>query len=172
MIRGLRTLLEEATDARRAALLAWLPPPAELLRIAEFETGWRGLAVGANHPALLCARLHGERLGEWAASVEVAEGVLAIEQWHPVLRTEAARLLGRAHAALGAHAAACEAAKSAVKEAAKAKYAWFEMLALADLLKWCAEGEAEGVRARLRGVAERQAASKEELEGVLGEGVL
>ena len=55
---------------------------------------------------------------------------------------------------------------------AKAKYAWFEMLALADLLKWCAEGEAEGVRARLRGVAERLAASKEELEGVLGEGVL
>ena len=46
------------------------------------------------------------------------------------------------------------------------------MLALADLLKWCAEGEAEGVRARLRSVTERLAASKEELEGVLGVGVI
>ena len=57
-------------------------------------------------------------------------------------------------------------------EAATAKYVWFEMLALADLLKWCAPGEAEGVRSRLRGVAARLAASKEELAGVLGEGVL
>ena len=68
--------------------------------------------------------------------------------------------------------AACEAAERAVAEAAKVGYVWFEMLALADLLKWCAAGEAEDVRSRLRSVAERMAASAEELEGVLGEGVL
>ena len=63
-----------------------------------------------------------------------------------------------------------DAAKGA--EAAKAKYSWFEMLALADLLKWCAAGEAEGVRSRLRGVVARLSASKEELAGILGEGAL
>lgn len=71
MIRGINALLEEATDASRTALLAWLPPPAELLRIAEFETAWRAHPLGASHPALLCARLHGERLDDWAATVEV-----------------------------------------------------------------------------------------------------
>ena len=57
--------------------------------------------------------------------------------------------------------AACEAAERAVAEAAKVGYVWFEMLALADLLKWCAAGEAEDVRSRLRSVAERMAASAE-----------
>ena len=171
-MRGLWALVEEDTDASRAALRAWLPPPAELLRIAEYEVGWRHLSLGAQHPSLLCARLGGERLGDWAAAVEVAEGVLAIEAFNPLLRTEALRLLGRAHDALGAQAAACEAAERAVAEAAKAKYVWFEMLALADLLKWCAPGETEGVRSRLRSVAERLAASKGELAWVLGEGVL
>ena len=57
-------------------------------------------------------------------------------------------------------------------QAAEAKYAWFEMLALADLLKWCAAGEAADVRSRLRGVASRLASSKEELAGVIGEGAL
>ena len=47
-----------------------------------------------------------------------------------------------------------------------------EMLALADLLKWCAAGEAADVRSRLRGVASRLASSKEELAGVIGEGAL
>ena len=46
------------------------------------------------------------------------------------------------------------------------------MLALADLLKWCAAGEAADVRSRLRGVASRLASSKEELAGVIGEGAL
>ena len=77
-------------------------PPAELLRIAEYHTAWRAHSYGAQHPSLLCARLGGERLGDWAAAVEVAEGVLAIEAFNPLLRTEALRLLGRAHDALGA----------------------------------------------------------------------
>ena len=125
------------------------------------------MPLGANHPALLCARLYGERLGDWTVTVEVAEGMLAIELFHPLLRTEALRLLGCAHMALGAHAAACDAAERAVKEAAKAKYAWLEMLALADLLKWCTADDAVCVRARLRDVVKTLAASKEELVGVL-----
>ena len=59
-----------------------------------------------------------------------------------------------------------------VVEAAKARYVWFEMLALADLLKWCAAGEAADVRSRLRGVASRLASSKAELAGVIDEGAL
>ena len=173
VVRGLEAMIRDgaATDASRAALRAWLPPPAELLRIAENECAWRAHAC-AVHPALLCARLHGERLGDWAAAAEVAEGVLATEAFNPVVRTEALRLLGRARAAQGAQAAACEAAERAVAQAAEARYAWFEMLALADLLKWCAAGEAADVRSRLRGVASRLASSKEELAGVIGEGAL
>ena len=53
------------------------------------------------------------------------------------------------------------------------RYLWLELLALRDLLRWTEAGEkAEGVRERLRGVAERMVASPEELAGVLGEGVL
>ena len=58
-------------------------------------------------------------------------------------------------------------------QAAEARYAWFEMLALADLLTCgCAAGEAAEVRSRLRGVASRLASSKEELADVIGEGAL
>ena len=97
---------------------------------------------------------------------------LRIEEFHPLLRTEACRLLGRAHHALGSRAAACEAAEKAVAAAAKAKYIWLEMMGLRDLLSWCGAGEAEAVRSRLQAVARRLAASKEELIGVLGESVL
>ena len=121
---------------------------------------------------MLCARLHGERLGDWSVAVEVAAGVLRIEQFNPFLRTEALRLLARAHAALGDGAEACHSAELAVEEAARAKYAWLEMMALADLLACCPQGEAEGARARLRAVAGRLAATADELRGVLGDGVL
>ena len=172
IVRALTALVEEDTEENRAKLREWLPPPAELLRIGEYEVFWRATACGANHQALICARLHGERLGDWSAAAEVAEGMLMIEPFQPAIRTEALRLLGRARHALGAQAAACGAAEGAVVEAVKAKYAWFEMMALADLLKWCEAGEAEGVRERLRGVAARLAATPEELVEVLGEGVL
>ena len=94
------------------------------------------------------------------------------EAVNPMLRTAALRLLGRAHAALGAQAAACEAAERAAGEAAKANYVWVEMLALADLLKWCLADEAESVRSRLRGVVQRMVVSDEDLAEVLGDGVL
>jgi hypothetical protein len=98
--------------------------------------------------------------------------VLAIEEFNPLLRVQALRLLGRAKAELGEGTAACEAAERAVAEAARARYAWLQMLALADLLGWCDASEGEAVRARLCSVAGQMVASKEELVGVLGEGVL
>ena len=98
--------------------------------------------------------------------------MLAIEEFNPLLRVQALRLLGRAKAELGEGTAACEAAERAVAEAARARYAWLQMLALADLLGWCDASEGEAVRARLCSVAGQMVASKEELVGVLGEGVL
>ena len=172
-VRGMAAMLEEeSTAASHAALHSWLPTPAELLRIAEYEVGWLCFCVGTTHPALLCARLHGERLGNWNATVEVAEGLLRIEEFNPVFRTEALRLLGRAKAKLGERAAACKATEDAVAEAVGAKYVWLEMLSLHDLLQWSQPGAVEGVRARLRAVVSRMSASSEELTGILGEGVL
>ena len=169
VVRGLLALLEENTDASRATLQGWLPPPAELLRIAEYECMWRAHNLGANHPALLCARLYGERLASWDVAAEVAEGVLAIEEFQPLLRIEAFRLLGRARSELGDRAAACDAAERACVEAVRAKYVWLEMRSLNDLLQWCTESdEAESVQLRLQEVVGRMAVSKEELAGVLG----
>lgn len=172
LVRGLKALLEDDTDASRAALQAWLPPAAELLRITEYECIWRMAAFGPQNPALLCARLHGERLGAWAVAVEIAEGVLRLEAFQPLVRTEALRLLGRAQAALGNTSEACTAAERAASEAASAKYVWYEMLALHDLLQWSAAGAREGVRSRLRAVVGRIDASTEELAGVIGLGAL
>ena len=168
LARSLVALGEEDNDASRAALRAWLPPPAKLLYIAEHETMWLALIAAPVNPALLCARLHGERLGDWKAAVEVAEGVLRLEEFNLVVRIEAHRLLGRAKAELGDRAAACEAAEGAAAEAARAKCGWLEMLSLRDLLQRCETVMAEGVRSRLRGVVAKLAASADELVGVLG----
>ena len=100
-------------------------------------------------PPSLLSLLRGERLGGWEAAIEVVEGVLRIEQFNALVRTEAYRLLGRAHHALGDGAAACEAGEKAVAEAARAKYAWLEMMALRDMLSWCAASEVEALRSRL-----------------------
>ena len=152
-MRGLWALLEEDTDASRAALREWLPPPAELLRIAEYECAFRGQACGCAHPSLLCARLHGERLGGWAVAAEVAAGMVAIEAFQPLVRTEAYRLLGRARAEC-------------------AGYVWLEMRALGDALRWCGDGDGEGLRVRLRGVVGRMAATVEVAARFHGGGIL
>ena len=169
VVRGLTALVEEDTESSRAILREWLPPPDELLRISEYECAWRAKPLGAADPALLCARLHGERLGTWATAAEVAEGVLTIEQFNPLLRTEAYRLLGRARHALGEIPAAAAAAECAAAEAAGARYLWLEMLALRDQLLWCEAGAAEGVQSRLSALVGRAAASAEEVAAVLGE---
>ena len=163
-------LVEADTEASRSALREWLPSSAELLRITELEVAWRSNPWSANHPAILLARLHGERLQEWPTVIEVAEGVLSIERFNPLLRTEAHRLLGRAHFALGERHAACAAAERAVAEAAGGRYLWLEMLSLRDLRRWsnAMPAEAEIVRLRLDAVVGRMAASTEEIAGVLG----
>ncbi len=169
VVRCVSVLVEEGGAAD--TLESWLPLPAALLRITENEGAWRCFSVGENHPALLCARLHGERLGRWDVAAEVAEGVLGIEEFHPLLRTEAYRLLGRARAEQGQRAAACEAAERAATEAAEARYVFLELLSLRDLERWSEGGEVEGVRSRLDAVAGRMAATSEEVAGVLGEGL-
>ena len=173
ILRGLLALVEEEeTDATHAALRDWLPPPTELLRITEFEIGFRGQCFGGSHPALVIARLHGERLGNWEATVQVTVGVLAIEALNPVLRVEAYRLLARANATLGRKRAACEAAENAAATAVQAHYVFYEILSLRDVLKWTDASEVQAVCARLRAAAERTTASRADLERVLGTGVL
>jgi len=169
--RGLTALVEADTEESRATLREWLPPAAELLRITDLEVAWRSNPWSGNHPAILLARLHGERLQAWPTAIEVAEGVLGVERFNPLLRTEAHRLLGHAHAALGEHKAACAAAERAVAEAAGGRYLWLEMLALRDLSRWSEAVEAESVRLRLEEVVTRMAASRQELADVL-EGTL
>merc|ERR1711938_386293 len=110
---------------------------------------WRACGGGEAHPSLLLARLRGERLGEWRATAEAADGVLAIEAFNALLRTEAYRLLGRARHALGEGGAACEAAEAAAAEAAAGRYVWLQLLSLRDLLLWGEAGAAESVRSRL-----------------------
>jgi hypothetical protein len=154
MVRGLKALLTANDGASRVALQAWLPPINELLRITKYECAWRTHSLGANHPALLCARLHGERLGDWKVTVKVAEALLHVEEFNPLLRCEAWRLLGRAKDALGDRTSACEAVERAAAEAAAARFGWLEMLSLRDMLHWT-EAEtaaAQDVQSRLRAV--------------------
>jgi hypothetical protein len=138
VVRALKALVEDAGVQREsdAALREWLPPSAELLRIAEYEVTWRAQPTGACHPTLLFARLHGERLGDWALVEDIAQGYLGIEEFAASTRVEAYRLLGRAFAQRGQHKAACQAAEKASAEAAQARYVWLEMLSLRDLLEW------------------------------------
>ena len=113
------------------------------------------------HSGLL--HLYGERLNDWDTAIVLAEGALAIEQFHPLLRIEAHRLLGRAHAAQGRAGMARKAAERAADEAADARYAWLEAMSLGDALKWCGASEAQDIRKRLRSVAARLSASLKEL---------
>ena len=105
-----------AYEERQAALRAWLPPAAELVRICqdENECAWRANNLGG---ALLCAKLHGDRLGDWAAAAEVCEGLLAItgehgiEQSDQVVYVEVCKLLEVAEAELESEAAAARVAE-------------------------------------------------------------
>ena len=166
--RALRAVLYDEVDA---ALGEWLPPPAELLRIARHESWWKMYLSGAAHPALLCASLHG-RLGAWEAAAEVAEGVLELTPFNRLVRVEALRLLARCHGAAGERAAACEALERAVGEAQRAGYVWMELVVLLDLLERVEAGgsAADDVRARLRRCSGAMRATPAELATVVGGG--
>ena len=59
---------------------------------------------------------------------------MELEPFNPHIRTEALRLLSKAHLRLGDYDAACRAAEHAATDAANAECWWLEMLALRDLL--------------------------------------
>ena len=87
ILRGVAAMLEEEeTDASREALREWLPPLEELRRIANLQDAYRAHGYNMVHPALLCARLHGERLGDWAPSVELATLLVELEPFNPPAR--------------------------------------------------------------------------------------
>ena len=128
---------------------------------------WDIFPFGMAHPALMCAALYG-RLGEWAMSVEILEGVLAAVI-NPCVHVEALRQLGQCRAATGERGAACDAAERAVAEAGRAGYAWLEMRALRDLRGWCEPAEAAAVCVRLDEVVGRLAATPAELSSLFPE---
>ena len=171
ILRAIGATLDGDTEESKAALKAWLPPTAELLRIANFEDAFRTHAYGQMHPSLLCATLRGERLGEWDDAASVATRVLELEALNPLARNGALRLRYKAHMARGMREEACADATAAADDAAKAQYWWLEMLAVRDLLAALdagAEEAREAAWARMRVVTERLRATAEELASVLG----
>ena len=90
-MRGLAAYLEASPDD--FALRAWLPTTIVLKSYAEIFY-YESLPFGAGHPALLCATLHGERLGDWEVGIEVAEALLAKSR-NPINRVAAHQLRSR-----------------------------------------------------------------------------
>ena len=185
IIKSVGSMLEEATETSDAALRDWLPPVPELLCIAEFHDAYRTHAYGQMHPSLLCAELHGSRLGDWQVAVTVATRLLELqpaadgEAINPLLRVAALRLLCKANWKLGQREEACTAAERAADTAANAQCWWLEMLAMRDLLRVRGDGEncvseevARAEATRLVRVTGRLAASAEELAAVLGDDVV
>ena len=176
ILRGVAASLEAGTGAAGlAGLRAWLPPLDELLAIAEHEDAFRTHAYAAVHPALLCAALHGERLGDWSVAVAVATRLVQLEPFNPLLRTEALRLLCKAQRHLREYGAACDAAERAASDAAHAGCHWLEMLALRDLLR-CRRladrgrgAEEAALWSQLVRCVERLRATPEELAPLMGE---
>jgi hypothetical protein len=171
MVQALQMMTEEDTKASRKVLAAWLPPLSTLQRIVEFETAFRIQSFGSCHPSLLCASLNGERLGAWDVAEAVASKLLEVEEFNPLCRVEAGRLLCRARASLGRREGACEAASRAADEAARTGLWWLEMLALRDWLRYGGAEAGSSVWSRLEGVMGRLMAPNEELMEVLGEDI-
>ena len=90
-MRGLAAYLEASPDD--FALRAWLPTTIVLKSFADLFY-YESLPFGAGHPALLCATLHGERLGDWEVGIEVSDHLLA-RSHNPLNRVAAHRLRGR-----------------------------------------------------------------------------
>jgi hypothetical protein len=101
----------------------------------------------------------------------VASKLLEVEEFNPLCRVEAGRLLCRARASLGRREGACEAASRAADEAARTGCRWLEMLSLRDWVRYGGDGVDGSVWSRLEGVMGQMVASNEELMSVLGEDV-
>ncbi len=157
--RALLAYMAEVPDAEReadkAALRTWLPSVEELLRITHTTQYCRCVMQGAAHPTLMCARLHGERLGAWADAVTVIEAVLDTPPLSlcPLAVIEAWRLLARCRRALGEDARAREALETAAATAKAVKYVYAEAVCLQDLLEWAEDEVARAaVQARIEAV--------------------
>jgi hypothetical protein len=164
--RSISAMLDMDTEANRDALREWLPPPEVILRITEKETMWAA-HCGASHPALLCARLYGERLGRWEAARDLAAGLLCNEDFQPLMRTEAYRQMGCALAALQDSAAANQAAWDALAEAKKGGYVWLQMLSLHDVLRCCGQADEADARSQLDAVMQELSAPPDEVEAIV-----
>ena len=71
----------EPAIRKKSTLVSVAPQLAALLRIVECERGWfPRTGWGACHPALVCARVHGERLGRWEVAVGDAVGARVREK--------------------------------------------------------------------------------------------
>ena len=132
------------------------------------------VVAGQVHPALLCAALHGERLGNWQVAVSVATRLLELELFNMSLRAASLRLLSRALIHLGQPERARTSAEGAVECAKSAQYRWLEMLALRDLLlldegEGGRDDEENGAWARLLQITGGLKVSVEDLSQVLGE---
>lgn len=179
ILRSMAATLDEDTETSRAALREWLPSADELLHIAQFEDAFRTHAYGQMHPALLCASLHGERLGDWQVALRVSSRLLELEAFNPLLRVASLRLLSRSRYTLGMHEEACAAAERAADDAVSAKCWWLEMLAVHEQLR-CLGGAERGavmgageqaqkaVRARLVKAVSKLATPTEDLAMLLG----
>ena len=172
MMQALEAMtLPEDAEPSRTALRTWLPPLPELLSILEFQTAFRSQAFGSCHPSLLCATLHGDRLGAWDVAEAVASRLLEVEEFNPLCRIESGRLLSRARSALGRHADARAAALCAANEAARTGCRWLEVLALRDGLRYGGGDGNDVWWSRLEAVVGRLAASSKEVLSALGEDV-
>jgi hypothetical protein len=164
MPRALAAVLDESsTDAD--ALRAWLPRPDELIRLAHTELVCGFYPSGAAHPALLCATLYADRLGDADAAAKIVEqGVLAVQGlgtaahrggMNPLTRIEAWRLLARCRGLRGDGAGALEALECALSESQAVEFVWMELKSLEDMLRWT-----DGDVAATRRVNERLAKAK------------
>lgn len=172
MLRGIMVLIGEDTVQQREDLRTWIPQVEELVHLTEHELAFRGHGFGIGHPALLFARLHGERLDNWNVAIEVCSAVLEIEEFQPFLRTEACRLLGLAHAKLGHRHEACDAAERALIEARKGRYMWLQVRSLHDLLQWCDPTASAEVASRLAAEEAQLSAPQTEVRKILRMGQL
>ena len=118
-----------ADEEEAAALRGWLPSPDDLIWISHHEHLWLYLGAGAAHPSLLCARLYGARLGEWAQASEIVEkGILALADLAlcPLTTIEAWRLLARCADACGDAERARNAREKALAHSQRCGYVWME----------------------------------------------
>lgn len=125
-------LLADRSSVSIVSVAKWLPPVDVLLEIARNEKAWDVYMIGAQHPALACARVYAD-LNKWEEACAIAKGLLNVLA-QPLIRFEARYLLFCGSVATNAtQANSIERLREASVEASTAGYLWLELLALAEL---------------------------------------